>query len=224
MASAAILAGGRATRFGGLDKSALVVDGRSIFERQIAELSQVADEILIIGRSAPAPKTTRRHSSVPPSRKGETTLSFEAADGSRPAVTIRFANDQLPGRGPLGGLDAALSSAAGDPVLVVACDMPFITADLLRYLLSCSDGVDAVVPKSDRGYHPLCAVYKRACRPAIRRRLAAGRLAVSGLFDDVRVRLVGAPEIEPFGDPGRLLANVNTPAEHEALRASDHEV
>ena len=46
MLSAAILAGGRATRFGGQDKSALVVDGRTIFDRQVTELSKIAGEIL----------------------------------------------------------------------------------------------------------------------------------------------------------------------------------
>src|SRR2546423_227500 len=48
MRSAAILAGGLATRFGGRDKSALVVDGRSILERQIAELSPVVDDLMIL--------------------------------------------------------------------------------------------------------------------------------------------------------------------------------
>ena len=56
MASAAILAGGRASRFGGRDKSALVVGGRSILDRQVEELAQVADDVmLVVGEEAPAP-------------------------------------------------------------------------------------------------------------------------------------------------------------------------
>ena len=49
MLTAAILAGGRATRFGGRDKSALVVEGRTILDRQVSELSQIAGEILLVG-------------------------------------------------------------------------------------------------------------------------------------------------------------------------------
>ena len=202
MASAAILIGGQATRFGGQDKGALIVEGRPIVDRQIRELSQVTDDILIVGqRASPMPSA------------------------GTPAIIIRHVADGARRQGPLAGLDAALFHGRDDVVLVVACDMPFITADLLAHLLSRVGGADAVVPKTDRGYHPLCAVYTRACQPAIRRRLAAGQLAVRRLLDDVRVQVVEASEIEAFGDPRRLLANVNTPAEYEALRAPQgHEV
>src|SRR5437763_16488987 len=127
MNSAAILAGGQATRFGGRDKSALLVDGHTILESQLAELSPVAGEVLI----------------------------------------IRSSDDVVPGCGPLGGLHAALTRARGDAVFVVACDMPYITGALAAYLLSLvAPGVDLVVPKTGRGYHPLCAVYTRACLDA----------------------------------------------------------
>ena len=49
MPSAAILAGGRATRFGGRPKTGIVVDGRSILDRQVGELSLVTDDLLFIG-------------------------------------------------------------------------------------------------------------------------------------------------------------------------------
>jgi len=201
MASAAILAGGRATRFGGRDKSALVVDGRSILERQLDELARLTDDVMIVGAwNRPA----RPWSS---------------------AAKVRQVADRVSGRGPLGGLDAALASARDDALVVVACDMPFVTADLLAHLLSYAPEADAVVPCTERGYHPLCAVYTRRCQEAIRRRLAAGQLQVRGLFEDVRISVVTARALEVFGDPRRLLANVNTREEHEALQARPcHEV
>ena len=78
---------------------------------------------------------------------------------------------------------------------------------------------DAVVPRAERGYHPLCAVYTRACLEPITRRLADGRLRVDGLFEDVRVRVVARGAIASFGDPDRLLANLNTPLEYRAIEA-----
>ena len=201
MWSSAILAGGHASRFDGRDKSALVVEGRTILDRQIAELSQVTSDQLIVGGDARA--------GVP--------------EG------VRHVADQVPGCGPLGGLHAALSAARGDAVLVVACDMPFLSAPLLRHLLTLAgganrpdavDGADIVVPRTERGYHPLCAVYTRACLEPIARRLADGRLKLVGLFDDVRVRVVTAEALAAFGDPDRLLANVNTPLEYRAIEAN----
>ncbi len=194
------MAGGRATRFDGHDKSALVVSGRTILDRQIAELSQVTSDLLIVGGGVRA--------GVP--------------EG------VRHVADQVPGCGPLGGLHAALSAARGAAVLIVACDMPFLSAPLLRHLLTLADAAgphgadtaDVVVPRTDRGYHPMCAVYTRACLDPIARRLADGRLTLVALFDDVRVRVVTADELAAFGDPDRLLANVNTPLDYRAIEAN----
>jgi molybdenum cofactor guanylyltransferase len=223
MFSAAILAGGRATRFDGRDKSALVVGGRTILERQIEVLSEVAGDLMIVGGPV------------------------------RPdlPVGIRQVPDTLPGYGPLGGLHAALSAARGTATVVLACDMPYVTAPLLNFLLTVSDApltvsdrlstisdrltvkglpvadgsshapeADIVVPKTERGYHPLCAVYTSACLEPAARRLADGRLKLTGLFDDVRVRVVTGESLTMFGDPDRLLANVNTSIEYRAIEAN----
>jgi molybdopterin-guanine dinucleotide biosynthesis protein A len=184
--SAAILAGGRATRFGGRDKSALQVGGRSILDRQLEELSCLTDDVLIVGRLL------------------------------RPDTGVRHVIDRVEGCGPLGGLDAALAAARSDIVAVVACDMPFITSRFLQHLLACRETADAVVPYTSRGYHPLCAIYTRACQPAIARRLDARQLALRDLLPELRLRVVGDDELAGF-DYERMLANVNTPDELDAL-------
>ena len=192
MHSAAILTGGRAVRFAGGDKSALIVDGRPILERQIAELTQITSDILIVGGHPPA----------------------RAIRGARSVA------DRVPGCGPLGGLHAALTDALGDATFVVACDMPYLSAALIRYMLALTGDADGVVPRTEDGYHPLCAAYTRACIEPIARRLADGRLKMTDLFDDLRVRIVTAEEIDAFGDRRRLLANVNTPAEYSSIEAN----
>jgi molybdopterin-guanine dinucleotide biosynthesis protein A len=203
MVTAAILAGGRATRFGGRDKSALLVEGQTIFDRQLSELSQIAGEILVVGR--------------------------EMLHGRRDGV--RTVADVMPDCGPLGGLHSALNAAHGDPVIVIACDMPYVSAPFLAYLAGLASGPRkpddciAVVPKTERGYHPLCAAYTRAVIKPIERRLMDGRLTMTDLLAELRLRVVAADEIARFGDPHRLLANVNTPAEHESLEAlHNHEL
>jgi molybdopterin-guanine dinucleotide biosynthesis protein A len=193
--SAAILAGGLASRFAGADKGALLVDGRTIFDRQVAELSSLTDDVLVV-RAADV-----------------------ARAGDTPRIGPRVIADLVPGCGPLGGLHAALSEARGDAVFVVACDMPYVTAPFIAYLFSLAREVDIVVPQTERGYHPLCAVYTRACLDPAAARLAGRRLAMRDLVAAMRTRVVTAEEIDRFGDRYRLLANVNTPAEYAGLEA-----
>lgn len=190
MPTAAILAGGRATRFGGRDKSALVVGGRSILERQIAELARLTDDVLVVGG---------------------------CEDQIRPRGPARFVADRVPGCGPLGGLDAALAAARDDVVAIVACDMPFVTSAFMGHLLDLTRDADAVVPRTERGYHPLCAAYTRACQPAVARCLAERRLKMTELLQSVRVRELTAADVDAYGDHNRLLANVNTPGEYEEI-------
>jgi len=199
MRSAAILAGGKASRFDGRDKSALVVEGRSILDRQLAEISTVADDIMVVGGAS----DRLDH------------LRGSADQAARP----RAVADIVRGGGPLGGLHAALSAARADMVFVVACDMPYVRAAFVEYLFSLAGERAIVVPRTDRGYHPLCAVYSRACLEPIAARIAERRLTLRELVDDLPVRVVGAAEIARFGAPSQLLANVNTPAEYAGLEA-----
>ncbi len=188
--SAAILTGGTARRFDGRDKSALVVDGRTILDRQVTELASVVDEVLLVGGAA-------AHPAVHP--------------------LPRHIDDLVPGCGPLGGLHAALTAMQGGSVALLACDMPFVTAPFIAYLLSLAHTSDIVIPHTERGYHPLCAVYSRNCLTAVTVRLAERRLKMTDLLADVCVRRVTPEEIERFGDCDRLLANVNTPGEFADL-------
>lgn len=77
-----------------------------------------------------------------------------------------------------------------------------------------------LVPKTERGYHPLCAVNTPACLGPAARRLADGRLELTGLFDDVRVRVVTGESLTASGDPDRLFARVNTSTESRAIEAN----
>ena len=204
MASAAILAGGRAKRYGGRDKSALVVDGRSILDRQLTELSPVAGDVMVVVGAGADPGAR-----------------FSGVSGS----AVRVVHDRIPDSGPLGGLDAALAAARDEPLIVVAGDMPFVTAALFGYLLTLAAGADAVVPRTERGYHPLCAVYTRACQGVIGERLESRRLKMIDFLDAVRLRVVTAAELDALGDRHRLLTNVNTPAEYDGIGArAGHEL
>jgi molybdopterin-guanine dinucleotide biosynthesis protein A len=180
--TAAILVGGRAHRLGGLDKSRLEVAGRTILDHQLDALGAVVDRVVLIG-GADAPS-------------------------SRPGVEM--VADIRPGCGSLGGIYTALHVAAG-PVLVVACDMPFLTAAFLAYLRDALGSSDAAIPRTADGAHPLCAAYALSCLVPVERRIEAGRLKVIDALAGLRVREIGPHEIEPFDPDGLLLMNLNTP-------------
>jgi molybdopterin-guanine dinucleotide biosynthesis protein A len=108
-------------------------------------------------------------------------------------------------------------------------DVPVGVCQAAHYLLTVpsvtdrsnpAQDADVVVTKTERGYHPLCAVYTSACLEPAARRLADGRLKFTGLFDDVRVRVVTGEPLTMVGDPDRLLANVNTSIEYKAIEAN----
>jgi molybdopterin-guanine dinucleotide biosynthesis protein A len=188
--TAAILAGGRASRFDGTDKSALVIGGSRIIDRELAALSPVASEILIISNDA------ARYS----------------------GLGIPVISDQVAGAGPLGGIYTALVSARHPWVLIVACDMPFVSTMLFETLVGAiADDVDAVVPRSARGLEPLCAMYAERAAPILKRRLDGHEWRVGEMIAELRVREVGGAALAGLEDDGRLFENVNTP--HDYARA-----
>jgi molybdenum cofactor guanylyltransferase len=192
--SAAILAGGLARRLGGGDKSALTIGGDSILARQITALREITPHILIVGGSA---------------SRGQA--------GGVPVVA-----DRIAGAGSLGGLYTALVEAPTEQVLVIACDMPFLTAAFLARLAALGDrsGVppDAVVPRDAQGLHPLCASYARRVAGRLESRIAAGQLRITDALADLDVHFMGADELKPYDPDGRLLLNVNTPDDYVRAR------
>lgn len=183
---AAILAGGRASRLGGRDKGLLSVGRTPILCRQLAALDGVADRVYVI---AGEPERFRR-------------------------FRVRVFPDVLPDAGALGGLHAALSAAESRHVLVLACDLPFLTAPLLGHLASLADDAcDVVVPRTPDGLQPLCAVYSRDLAPLVRQRVESGRLKIMDLLGAVRRREVGPDEVAAFDPDGRVFFNVNTPGD-----------
>lgn len=185
----AILAGGRALRMGGIAKGLERVGGQRIVDRVAAAFDDAGIAPRFIVANDPA------------------------ADGwiaGLPRVA-----DVHAGLGALGGLHAALAHAGTD-VLVVAWDMPFVTAALLRALADegASSG-SPVLPRhasARHGVEPLCAFYPRATLQAVERALARGeRSIVRAIGPDAR----SLPDdvVRRIGDPDVLFLGVNTPAE-----------
>ncbi len=200
--SAVMLAGGASRRLG-RDKAVEPFGGEALVGRVHGRLRRVAERVVAVvndGRRADA-------------------LAARLPDD------VVFAVDEYPDKGALGGLFTGLKAAGTEWAVFCACDMPFVNPDVFRLLLSKrDDGVDAVVPVVDGRPEPVHAAYSRRCLEAMRDKILANRLKISGFFEDVRVRYVDEGEIRER-DP-RLLSffNINTESDlRTALRLADDE-
>jgi molybdenum cofactor guanylyltransferase len=191
----AILAGGASRRMG-RDKALLLLDGSSMLERVFESMAPLTPRIRIMGRS----------------------LGLETRQGLIPAVP-----DRRPGLGPLSGIHTALLTASAEWVLVVACDLPFVTTRFLRALVAArSPQVEAVAPRPASGTVPVCALYRTSCVPALEERLRIGRLGARDFVDSLSARFFDEAEISRIDPDGRCLLNVNTPEDYEmAARSSN---
>lgn len=186
-----VVAGGHSRRMG-RDKALLAWGQTTLLDHAVARLRAVCAEVRLL--------------SGEPARY---------AGRGLPALA-----DAWPDAGPLGGVLAGLDSLRGDEQagLFLAVDVPHVPVALLAHLLATAAGWDAVVPRTQAGPQPLCALYRASCRAAIRRHLAAGERRMDCFWPDARVRRAGERELRAFGDPAHVFANVNTPETYARLR------
>lgn len=188
--AAAILAGGQARRFGGRDKSRLVVGGRTIIVRQLEVLQQVAGEVFIVGPT----------------------------DGRFVDVGVPVHGDRVANGGALGGLVTALEVARADRVIVVACDLPFLEASVLARLVELAEGHDGAWVRGPQGPEPLIACYQRSCRDRLAARLAAGDRRLSDLASVLALGWLDDAELAALGVTSSALANLNTPDDYARVQ------
>jgi len=115
--------------------------------------------------------------------------------------------DRYPGEGPLGGILSALHHTSAEWNLIVACDMPRVTAPFLRRLLDQAEaaGCDVLLPHSPGGRpEPLCAVYRRGARQTIENAFRTGIRKVTLALEELDVYRLEVTEAVQF-------QNVNTP-------------
>ena len=181
----AVLAGGAGTRLGGA-KPGTMLAGRPLLSYPLAALRGALAEVAVV-----------------------------AKDGTElPAVgygVLIWREPDAP-RHPLAGVVEALRRADGRPVVVLACDLPFVTADLVRTLATADvGGAPALVATTpERGLQPLCARYEPAALDALAGFDTGGRT----------ITQIQALEPATLDVPDTLLRNINTPEDLAAAEAA----
>lgn len=119
------------------------------------------------------------------------------------------------GIGPIEAIRTALANSASPHVVLVGCDLPFVSADLLALLIDLREGYQAVVPVGrDLELEPLCAVYSTDALAAVEEMVGRGDRKVRLLFERVRTRFVRFEEIEHLAGSALFFENINTPEEY----------
>jgi molybdopterin-guanine dinucleotide biosynthesis protein A/flavin-binding protein dodecin len=187
----AVLAGGESRRFGS-PKAAALLDGVTLLEHALRAVGAVCPEMVVVGR----PETAAY-------------------------VSVPFLVDVLEERGPLSGIHAALLEARrrrSSGVLAVACDLPFLSPELLSDLLdagsSCREPVTAAAAGGRRAFEPLCAYWKVEALEPLEACLRSGERATWRVAEMLGVRILGLDRVRRYGDPGALFLNVNSPGDH----------
>lgn len=187
--TAFVLAGGKSTRMGE-DKAFLQLKGRTLLDRALDTVRALTPEIIIVG---------------------------ERSKFSRFGTVVE---DVFRDRGPLGGIHAALTASATDLNLILALDMPFVERSFLKYLAREASATDALVtvPRTESGWQPLCAVYRKAFGHLAENSLIQGRNKIDALFSDLKVFVIDDKNLERRGFSEAMFRNLNTRREFEQAR------
>ena len=190
-----VLAGGGSTRFG-RDKALVEVGGTPMLARMIELLRLVTKQVKVV---------------AVPSKYG--------------AFGVEIVEDRWPGEGPLGGIITALEDAASSAArcewnVVVSCDLPFLTANWLRFLSdrAAKSNAQVLLPHSTGGPEPLCACYRTGAAGALRSAFETGVSKVTQGLQHVTTEVLDGADWKRFDSAGRLLWNMNTAADYEEAR------
>jgi molybdopterin-guanine dinucleotide biosynthesis protein A len=182
---AIIVAGGKSRRMG-QDKALLKCGGMTLLERCIASLQPHVRQIVVVA-------------DVPD--------KYALPSGC-------VLGDAFPDCGPVGGIVTGLGALGTGSHLVLACDMPLVQPGVIRLLRdAATEEWDAAVPEIDGEWEPLCAVYRHAAAPKLRRFLESGGRSARKAIDELTVRRIGEDELRR-ADPHLIsFTNINTPEE-----------
>lgn len=183
----------------GCDKARMAFCGEPLIERVLGRLAQVAGELVV---------TT--------SRPGELAYLEQRTFGG---LVPRVVADLEGPAGAMRGIASSLAAARLPLVTIVACDMPFVSPELIGALADRveAEALDVCVPREERGIEPLCAVWRReACVPFACELLADDRQRIRCLIDRVNAGYLDEPQIVEVVGSTLCFENVNTPEEFAA--------
>lgn len=129
--------------------------------------------------------------------------------------------DIYKGMGVLAGIHSGLYHCSTPAIFVVACDMPYLMASLVRHLASRANAAGVLIPESPGGLEPLHAVYGKGCLEAIEISLNSGQRRIVSFFDRVNISRMILEQVACFDPSFASFININTPYDYFELRNNE---
>lgn len=190
-----ILAGGKSRRMG-TEKGLLRMSGKYMIEYAIDVLKEICDDIIISENSE--------------------VYNFLGY----PVIPDIYSNS-----GPMGGIYSAMQHSNSDLNIVLSCDMPFVTKEMLIFLLDNTSNYDVVVPwYGDEKFEPMCAIYRQNTLPVFEKFIQNKNFKIPDAFKQLKInKLKMSKDIEAY-DP-LLFENINSKNElQKALQIMDNKL
>jgi len=184
-----LVAGGQARRMGGLPKGLVRRDGATIASRSLDLFRDLFEEVFVVAND-PVPWA---------------------------GLPVRVHADAIAGKGAPGGLHAALAAARTGWIFAAACDMPFLSAEAIRFLAGHRGTAPAVLVEWERGLEGLHAFWSRDALPTVERMVREGDPSIRAIAAALGARVVTAEEWRQVDPGGRSFENVNSPEDLERL-------
>lgn len=96
--------------------------------------------------------------------------------GSNPQIGVgKFLRDIHPNRGPVGGLETALINSKYESIFLIACDMPFVSSEVVKSMIEVRDEYSILCPLVENIYQVTHAIYSKSVFPAVVKELKRER-------------------------------------------------
>lgn len=116
--------------------------------------------------------------------------------------------DIIPGKGPMGGLYTALSHCEANRLLLLSCDTPLISEELIVHLVTASDSEKITIPVFRNKIYPLCSVYPKSILPQVKRFIKADSLKMKTLIGTLQHKMINVDRL--LKGKEYILSNFNT--------------
>jgi len=185
-----ILAGGSSIRFG-QNKAFIDIDGIRLIDSITEKMKNIFEQVILVANE----KERYKYIGIP------------------------VIEDLIKGLGPIGGIYTGLMSISNQAGFFVACDMPFINKQLIRYMIDIKDNHAAVVPMVADNIEPLHAIYSKSCLGTIKKLIDSNTYQVRLFYERMPVRYIKEDEIKKFCAPSKAFLNINTPDEYRKIQS-----
>lgn len=187
---AAILSGGRNSRYPSL-KGFIELGGMGIIERTMMMLRGLGHEV-VISTNEPEHYFT---------------------------LGVPLIGDTVPSAGPMSGIVSVMDATGADELFVIACDMPFVRAEVISYIIG-QRAKEATVPLLGGRPEPLLAVYTKDATQRMRQMIGEGNTSIAKMLQEMDVRYISEEELKAIDPSGESFMNINTPEDYD--RAVKH--